>query len=614
MKGLWKKGIAGEQRGAFIVFTALALWFLLMFVAFAVDFGNYYQHKTRLQNAADAAALAGVAKYAEETKNNSAVSTTTSKGRLVKLPSDSNVSSFSSGSYSFNKEAGNVSDTVHESAKGYVMSNYVQNDSTHNGVSMFDSIWSATGDATESKETNGITTKITTVTPKSYCYRIDLTDTIPTFFARIFGKDSLEVSVSAMAMLDRKDTEETTDITAEDVLMQIAQNLSAIAPNYFWETITYNKKGAYTISGKEITAFTADEKKRNRYVTGDKVDTAGNIANYEEIVEPGTIYDGTGHLLGYREPTAEEGGLFGKPIYLADNALSEANTYVSTRVFKIKSALYNGNRIFVLLLDRDNIYKSDGVRERFSRIELGPIGTVDEEKEDTTVPLYLRLESEPPDVGNAGNGLSTVGSIDIKFMDSVKTNPKPVVIIYEGPEQVRTRLDAPWISTIHADQKKGQVVKSNGKTFVLKAGQIQKDAEPISGSYDNDADVPDFMKHSCIKTTAPVVIEIPDGCTFNGAVYMPRSQVTIKGTGAINGFIVAKEIIQEPSCGRTFIESKFVSLPTLSVVSIGARDTKEKTIEYKESVIAGNFNMVYTTLDLSLVSMEHLDKFNKKDE
>ncbi|MBR5162782.1 MAG: pilus assembly protein, partial [Schwartzia sp.] len=255
------------------MFTALALWFLLMFVAFAVDFGNYYQHKTRLQNAADAAALAGVAKYAEESKNNSAVSTTTSKGRLVKLPSDSNVSSFSSGSYSFNKEAGNVSDTVHASAKGYVMSNYVQNDSTHNGVSMFDSIWSATGDATESKETNGITTKITTVTPKSYCYRIDLTDTIPTFFARIFGKDSLEVSVSAMAMLDRKDTEETTDITAEDVLMQIAQNLSAIAPNYFWETITYNKKGAYTISGKEITAFTADEKKRNRYVTGDKVDT-----------------------------------------------------------------------------------------------------------------------------------------------------------------------------------------------------------------------------------------------------------------------------------------------------------------------------------------------------
>ncbi len=65
MKLRWKKGTAGEQRGAFIVFTALAIWFLMMFVAFAVDFGNYYQHRARLQNAADAAALAGVAKYAD---------------------------------------------------------------------------------------------------------------------------------------------------------------------------------------------------------------------------------------------------------------------------------------------------------------------------------------------------------------------------------------------------------------------------------------------------------------------------------------------------------------------------------------------------------------------
>ena len=58
MKLRWKKGTAGEQRGAFIVFTALAIWFLMMFVAFAVDFGNYYQHRARLQNAADASALA----------------------------------------------------------------------------------------------------------------------------------------------------------------------------------------------------------------------------------------------------------------------------------------------------------------------------------------------------------------------------------------------------------------------------------------------------------------------------------------------------------------------------------------------------------------------------
>ena len=68
MKLHWKKGAAGEQRGAVIVFTALAMWFLMMFVAFGVDFANFHSHQSRLQQAADAAALAGIIVWRKRTR------------------------------------------------------------------------------------------------------------------------------------------------------------------------------------------------------------------------------------------------------------------------------------------------------------------------------------------------------------------------------------------------------------------------------------------------------------------------------------------------------------------------------------------------------------------
>ena len=47
------------QKGQIIVFTAFLLPLLIAATGFTVDFGNMYMHKARLQNAADAAAIAG---------------------------------------------------------------------------------------------------------------------------------------------------------------------------------------------------------------------------------------------------------------------------------------------------------------------------------------------------------------------------------------------------------------------------------------------------------------------------------------------------------------------------------------------------------------------------
>ena len=52
-----------NQRGQIIVFTALLLPLLIAACGFTVDFGNMYIHKSKLQNAADAAAIAGAYAY-----------------------------------------------------------------------------------------------------------------------------------------------------------------------------------------------------------------------------------------------------------------------------------------------------------------------------------------------------------------------------------------------------------------------------------------------------------------------------------------------------------------------------------------------------------------------
>lgn len=55
-----------QQKGALLVLTAVMLPLLLVFTGFAVDFGNMYYQKSRLQNATDAAVLAGSAKYVSD--------------------------------------------------------------------------------------------------------------------------------------------------------------------------------------------------------------------------------------------------------------------------------------------------------------------------------------------------------------------------------------------------------------------------------------------------------------------------------------------------------------------------------------------------------------------
>lgn len=73
MTGVWRKCLAHwdkcRQKGQILVFTAVLLPLLMAACGFTVDFGNMYMHKSKLQNAADAAAIAGGYAFRDNKEN-----------------------------------------------------------------------------------------------------------------------------------------------------------------------------------------------------------------------------------------------------------------------------------------------------------------------------------------------------------------------------------------------------------------------------------------------------------------------------------------------------------------------------------------------------------------
>lgn len=73
MTGVWRKCLAHwdkrRQKGQILVFTAVLLPLLIAACGFTLDFGNMYIHKSKLQNAADAAAIAGGYAFRDNKEN-----------------------------------------------------------------------------------------------------------------------------------------------------------------------------------------------------------------------------------------------------------------------------------------------------------------------------------------------------------------------------------------------------------------------------------------------------------------------------------------------------------------------------------------------------------------
>ena len=154
---MWK---SKAQKGAFLVFTALMIPIIFLCAGFAVDLGNAWAYKSKLQNAADAAALAGAKEYGdngtETVDSHDSADAQAEKFLIANLGSD----------YYYNHLK-----KLADEGKGkikYQMKPLTQKDST-----------------------------------KSY-YRVYLSTQAPAFFMRMFNYTHLDVGVEAVAVVPTK--------------------------------------------------------------------------------------------------------------------------------------------------------------------------------------------------------------------------------------------------------------------------------------------------------------------------------------------------------------------------------------------------------------------------
>ena len=150
-----------SQKGAVLVFFALLLPIIVFFGGMAIDFGRAYMYKSQLQNAADAAALAGVTAAAAR-----------NKARLVEDPEDEELMIV------------NDADRINKAKKA---ANVV--------------LTKDTGKASANDENTSLGY---TSENDAYYYKVELTDEVKMVFARFFLPKSLfpddwKVKVSARA-------------------------------------------------------------------------------------------------------------------------------------------------------------------------------------------------------------------------------------------------------------------------------------------------------------------------------------------------------------------------------------------------------------------------------
>ena len=144
------------QKGAFLVFAALLLPFLFIFAGFVVDFGYAWAYKSKLQNAADAAALAGASHFAN------------------------------GDSYGEHPNADSYANQFLKANFGY-LPNPIQN------LKMQAQEATEKNSATGEEETHGY-------------YRVAFSEKVPVTFMKLFNYDGLDVRVEAVAIIPRKGT------------------------------------------------------------------------------------------------------------------------------------------------------------------------------------------------------------------------------------------------------------------------------------------------------------------------------------------------------------------------------------------------------------------------
>lgn len=478
-----------RQRGQAAVLYALLIPLLFLFVGVGMDLGWYYLNVSRLQNAADAAALAG-AKVIERASGNRNIyfSNGLSKNEL---PADildyKKISSYNLGQLrkyeeklpGFNSEAFKNSRIVAENYTRRNLEDAVEPDSESSEVNKLTAVdgWSISTKEKDKKVTGNVSlyakiydVKSDIITPMYYT--VELTEKIRHFFMPGWFSD-MNASVRAVVMLRPHDTD----------LVSTVEKLESKNVIGNWEYQNYFKNRNEVYGGKwtQVQDSSVHYTQGNAYrtekatVNGNSNTDSLNIDFRAEVkLQMGSDWD-----IGYT-PT-----------------LRKANQQRKTMDYDSR------------FTDGWGANLAQNKRVLFTANFGTPYNTRDSYlKKSETDPLWVRIESDPildmTYVGKPGHEVyNSVRQVTFNFNnDNTATYPeghkyagqykyRPYVIFYDGPERIDYAVD--------------------------------KDGNEIRASQ-------------------PIVVNL--NANFNGIIFAPNSPAIINGNGYTwNGFIIAKSFV-----------------------------------------------------------------------
>ncbi len=473
-----------RQRGSVTVFFALSLPVLLGVTAFAVDLGNGFYQKHRLQNIADSVALAGCRTLQSH-----------SKVQLLSADTLEDDSKYNS--------ALPLDKTDPDYIKAFTRSK-----------AMLDSNNTGQDEDTKSKfniEDDDVLVKVYTPggddpskkTVKYYV--VNLQGEVPTYFAGILGKDSFNISATSVAKIENQPPP-VTEEEKEDVIQKVNANIHKTIPDYYSESIEYMKRKKdrfnpeYHLRALRRTEFTSAAD----YWSSDYYTKVGRRYLYNSSP------DLEKQIAAYRDPNRAT-----DPLEDKENNFAESFLEMNDNVLMFSRCTFNDvyektpidySNITGAFLDVPNMGSA-----KYRGLVFNIENNADQKLGNKEEPFYIRVESEPirvlqgnrnrADDDKTNDGRTLVAPKIINVNESTR---RPIVIAYDGPDQNRDQYDAP----------------------------ILEEYDPATGKTTKIT--------TAITSTAPFLINLNKN--FKGVLYAPRSHVHIYGTGKIDGLILARKI------------------------------------------------------------------------
>lgn len=559
------------DRGATVVLIALLLPLLIGLLGLAVDFGMLFMHHSRLQHAADAMALAGVR--------------VNSSAKAAQLLSLSDVDEKTEdGFLSFRREErkyrlSKTPSTAEDSKARDMMKRDTSPEDQANGVDFVSQLFDGDG---------------------AKAYKVTLTEKFATHFLKVFGVNQYPVEVQALAVV-------VPGIKAD--VLEVVKNIYDISPNYYWEDLGWdtinakyknlntNLKGRDYIDVDKISINADDpetfdtktetEKRINRFnldYFNANVDIRKDYvkaAPYLDTFEGKQIASYKDRESAQEAKPPKEYEFRAAPITVTGNPDSKLYSLVwdldNTLIDEFFKRKINGTRLQAMYVDRPNkeagkIWKTaDGTLVSSAHVRATVLNITDENLGDRVAsPLYVRFESEPVLIYEEGSAVTNRKHVTVVQPITINVtgkNPTPLIIAYEGPSRLRSaETDVPY-------------VKPSLPTRLV---------SPVE---EKSSD----MKLTSVTESPPVTINLDHD--FRGVIYVPFSKAIIKGSGKIEGFILAHEIefVGSSGSGRTQEILNSYALPLLMPGGMVAGTGNHVSTSYKISTEVDNYYVVYNT-------------------